>query len=313
MSMLSSAQSEEIRSHILSPDFQHFLFQSGVDDSAILDLRQIPYQNNLETWIANGFHGDMKWIERTLDLRVDPANAFPEQKTALVIAVSYHSNSAQSASQMNHISEYSQGRDYHKVLRSILKSIFFKLKSQYPELEGRWHVDSGPISEKYLASFTPLGWIGKSCNFVSHKLGSKCFLGTLVLNIEVNDYQEPKSRCGNCTACINACPTGAILPNHMLDARACISYQTIELKSQPPTHKSHWLYGCDTCLNACPFNKEIPETRIKDFLPRKSYTRDILASITDEATFLKLFEGSPIRRIGFQKFLENRSHKDTKE
>jgi epoxyqueuosine reductase len=167
-------------------------------------------------------------------------------------------------------------------------------------------VDTGPVSEKYLATHAGLGWLGKNTNLISENHGSFFFLGVLLLNCICNDFSNPTDHCGTCTSCIEACPTDAIIEPYLIDSRLCLSHETIERKT--PTsielqQRGKWIYGCDDCQTCCPYNRFSKFTTIGDFQPR-DYSIEGFLNL-DEDTFLKCFEGSPIRRTGYEHFMEN--------
>lgn len=278
----------------------------GCRDHGFVDLRQIPTLGFFNSWLDRGFHGEMKWMERTARERADVRFAFPQYFTALVITIPYDSQESTTGSELNQVSRYAQGRDYHKVIRKILKNLFQDLQILQPALEGRTYVDTGPLSEKHLASFAGLGWIGKNTNLISHQHGSLFFLGVLLLNCICTDFSEPTDHCGTCTRCIDVCPTDAIVEPYIIDSRLCLSHETIERVTPTSTElqqKGNWIYGCDDCQTCCPYNRFSKPTKIEDFQPR-DYSIEKFLNL-DEDSFLKFFEGSPIRRTGYEHFLEN--------
>lgn len=284
------------------------LIQShGFLDYDHISFENIPKNDYLKSWMDDEKFGEMQWMANTCDKRVDIKSAYSEFKSVILVLLPYYSAEAYQASLNNHISLYSQGRDYHKLLWKSLKQMYFSLKEIYPDLDGKWYCDTGPISEKFVSSYSKLGWIGKSTNFINKNYGSYFFLGSLMINYDGPNFQLPTSHCGTCTKCIEACPTDAIYEPYKMDPSLCISYQSIEQKSVQDissSHMTHWIYGCDDCQTCCPFNRFTKDANISDFLPRKNYNDETFLTLTPE-TFLKFFEGSPIRRIGFDKFIEN--------
>ena len=283
-----------------------FLKSVGVQEHGFVDLKQIPENLFLADWLYRGLHGEMDWMERTSHLRSNTYKAFPQYPTALVICVGYDSHKTREESKKNGVATYAQGRDYHKVIKKILKATLQTLKDLEPQIEGRAFVDSGPVSEKFLASHANLGWIGKNTNLISARHGSFFFLGTLLLNCVCTEFVGPVDHCGTCTRCIDACPTQALIEPYVLDAKLCLSYETIEKKT--PTDldlltQGPWVFGCDDCQTVCPYNRFSSTTLIEDFSPR-GYTIENFLKMSEEG-FLKLFEGSPIRRPGYEHFMEN--------
>ena len=295
-------------SQTLRDEAKNFLHANGVLEHAFLDLRKVPQNNDLKLWLDRGNSGTMHWMKRTADKRIDVSNAFPQFPSAILCSLSYYDADNVKNSEKNRISIYAQGRDYHKVLGKILKRCLSHLQSYETNLEGRFYVDTGPVSEKFLASHTKLGWIGKSTNLTHHRHGSFFFLGVLFLNRQCDDYSPSQNHCGTCVRCLVACPTAALYEPYKIDARLCISYQTIENKAITPQslvpEKEPWLYGCDECQSACPYNRFSKPTPIDDFKTRSNYELDYFLNL-DETQFLNEFEGSPIRRIGYNKFMQN--------
>lgn len=285
-----------------------FLRLNGILESAFLDLRQVQANHYLQDWLNQDNAGSMHWLHRTAAKRVDVRAAFPQYPCALICSLSYYDHETLQNSRMNRISSYAQGRDYHKVLGNILKHCLNQLKVSESDLEGRFYVDTGPISEKYLASHTSLGWIGKNTNLVHPRHGSFFFLGVLLINRYCDDFSPTPTHCGNCVRCLVACPTGALYEPFKIDSKLCLSYQTIESKEMIPEHlipsESPWLYGCDDCQTVCPYNRFSKSTPIDEFKTRQDYNLDHFLNL-DEEKFLVEFQGSPIRRIGFKKFFEN--------
>ncbi|MCO4781331.1 MAG: tRNA epoxyqueuosine(34) reductase QueG [Candidatus Cloacimonetes bacterium] len=272
-----------------------------------ISFENIPKNDYLKSWMEDEKYGEMQWMANTFDKRLDIKSAYSEYKSVILVLLPYYSKEAYQASLNNHISLYSQGRDYHKVLWKSLKKLYFSLKETYPDIEGKWYCDTGPISEKFVSSYSKLGWIGKSTNFINKNYGSYFFLGSLMINYDGPNFSLPSDHCGTCTRCIDACPTDAITEAYKMDPTLCISYQSIEQKSIPEladNHQTSWIYGCDDCQTCCPYNRFATDAGIQDFLPRDNYNDESFLELTPE-TFLKFFEGSPIRRIGFEKFLEN--------
>lgn len=305
-SLIDSSERFPILDQALKNRAESFLKSEGVLQYGFVDLRQVPENLLIADWLNRGLHGEMDWMERTSHLRSNTHGAFPQYPTALMVCVSYDSKESRSESEKNKISIYAQGRDYHKVIKKILKGVFLSLKELEPRLEGRIFVDSGPVSEKYLAAHAGIGWIGKNTNLISARHGSFFFLGTLLLNCTCSYFKRPLDHCGTCTRCIDACPTNAIIKPYILDAKLCLSYETIEKKTVTDSNLlklGDWIFGCDDCQTVCPYNRFSEPTPISDFYPR-GYTIDYFLKMT-ETEFLKLFEGSALRRPGYEHFMEN--------
>jgi epoxyqueuosine reductase len=270
--------------------------------------------NYLQQWLARGFQGEMKWMERDPAQRADPRRFWPAAQSVVVVALNYytphqHEISTGGASDRpdpvtGKISRYAWGDDYHDVLGEKLRELLSWIKLQWPEAEGKVCVDIQPVIDKAWGQRAGLGWIGKHTNLITHEFGSWVFLGELLLNLDLA-YQESEAadQCGSCTLCIDACPTNAITEPYVLDASLCISHATIESRaSQIPTrvaeHLEGWLYGCDICQDVCPWNAATPDSEEPRFQPRTGNINARLAEIltlTPDA-YARRFRGSAMKR-----------------
>lgn len=219
----------------------------------------------LERWLNGGFHGEMFYMERSRDRRLDPALVLDGARTIVSLLYPYPHQAVVSAGSrdMGIVARYALGKDYHLVIEKKLRSLLARIREQYPEVQGRGYVDSGPVAETYWAWQAGLGWVGKHSLLISRKFGSWFFLSEILMDAELDpDPQEPDF-CGTCTACIDACPTGAIIEPGTVDARKCISYLTIEHRSGiPPELKGQMgnrIFGCDICQEVCPWNRKVPK------------------------------------------------------
>ncbi len=280
----------------------------GFLDSGFVDLRQIPQNQGMMDYIAEGRHGEMGWLEQSMPIRSNPAQTIGRHfPSALMLSYSYYHPQNQKTRHDNGISIYAQGRDYHKVLEPKLKQIGTTLANLIPGLKTRWYCDTGPISEKLLAEAAGLGWIGKSSNLISKHHGSYFFLACILMNAELTDYNPHSNHCGTCVRCIQHCPTKAITDNQKIDARLCLSYQTIEKRSgSEPSLMGlgTYIYGCDDCQTVCPYNRFSKTSMDSQFLSNHKYSPQWFANLNEEE-FLKEFSGSPIRRIGYKNFMRN--------
>ncbi|MEO8574847.1 MAG: tRNA epoxyqueuosine(34) reductase QueG [Pyrinomonadaceae bacterium] len=236
-------------------------------------------------WLAGGRHGEMAWLEREPEKRVDPRLIFPEARSVICLAINYYTPYQHA----NHngtgkISRYAWGDDYHDVVKEKLRALLDWIMAENPEAAGKICVDTAPVMEKAWAVRAGLGWIGKHSNVITKEFGSWIFLGEILLNLDL-DYDEPiADHCGSCTACIEACPTDAIVEPFVVDSTKCISYATIELRSDDlpdniSPHLNGWLYGCDICQDVCPWNRfEKPSDEAR-FAPRLSQTSLDLESV----------------------------------
>lgn len=271
-------------------------------------------QQKFQHWLDQGAHGDMAWMEETRERRASPTALWPEVKSVIVLAMNYGPDgdpleTLQQPDKAN-ISVYARNRDYHDLVKKRLKRIARWLVEE-TGCELKVFVDTAPILEKPVAAGSSLGWQGKHTNLVSNELGSWFFIGSIFTDMALPPDEPHGDQCGSCHACLDACPTDAFPNPYELDARRCISYLTIEHKGHiaPEFRKpmANRIYGCDDCLAACPWNKFARAASEISLKPRESLTspdlRELLA--LDDAAFRAFFAGSPVKRIGRDRFLRN--------
>ncbi|WP_324263146.1 tRNA epoxyqueuosine(34) reductase QueG [Altererythrobacter sp. H2] len=272
--------------------------------------------SRLAEWLQLGHHGSMGWMEDRAEVRRGPQAMWPEARSVIALGMSYaptHDPLALEAQpDRARISVYAQGRDYHDTVKKALKALARWLVARAPEAQLKVFVDTAPVMEKPLGQAAGLGWQGKHTNLVSPTHGSWLFLGAIYTTLELQPDSEHPDRCGSCTACQTACPTQAFPRPYVLDARRCISYLTIEHKGPVPEEfraaLGNRIYGCDDCLAVCPWNKFADAAaRHMAFLPRAELVAPRLADFLalDDAGFRALFSGSPIKRIGRDRFVRN--------
>jgi len=264
----------------------------------------------LKEWINKRFHGEMQYMENHFEKRVDPRKLVEGAKSVISVLYNYYPKEQQKKDTYQ-ISKYAYGRDYHYVLKEKLHRLYDFINNEIHETNGRAFVDSAPVMDKVWAARSGLGWIGKNTNLISKELGSFVFIGELILDLELNDSNLPiKDYCGNCTKCIEACPTGALKP-YQLDARKCISYLTIEKKGElPPEFKgkwNDWIFGCDICQDVCPWNsKARPHNNPQFKLTEKfQYLKKEDWEKLDKTRFKKIFKNSPVQRTRFEGLKRN--------
>ncbi|MDZ4255661.1 MAG: tRNA epoxyqueuosine(34) reductase QueG [Sulfuritalea sp.] len=275
---------------------------------------------NLEAWLAAGCHGEMDYMAAHVgdkgNKRALPAELVPDTQSIITARLNYRSASANSCAALADgerafISRYALGRDYHKLLRSRLQQLADRITQEIGEFAYRAFTDSAPVMEIGLAQNAGLGWRGKHTLLLERDAGSYFFLGELFTELALPPDAPVTDHCGSCTACIAACPTQAIVAPYKLDARLCISYLTIEHKSGIPEPMrpllGNRIYGCDDCQLACPWNRFAPLTREADFAPRQNLDRATLVELFawEESDFNERLVGSPIRRIGHERWLRN--------
>ena len=271
--------------------------------------------SRLEAWLNAGYAGDMAYMARTRERRVAPRALWPEVQSIILLGMNYAPEADPlallGARDRANISVYARHRDYHDLIKGRLKLLASWLASQACGVDLKVFVDTAPVMEKPLAEAAGLGWQGKHTNLVSRELGSWLFLGSLFTNLALAPDAPEEDHCGSCRACLDICPTKAFPQPYLLDARRCISYLTIEHKGHIPAEFreaiGNRIYGCDDCLAVCPWNK-FAETAHEAKLQARA---DLLAPkiadwlALDEAGFRALFSGSPVKRIGFARFLRN--------
>src|SRR4030095_6621611 len=281
----------------------------GISKAEKLDEEAI----RLEEWLSKGYHGEMAYMTNHFDMRTDPTKLVPGAKSVISIMYNYfpgdksdHHPDNPEEKETFKISRYAYGEDYHKVLRRKLKEFVVELKKEIGPFHGRVFVDSAPVMEREWAKKSGLGWIGKNTLIIHPKKGSYFFLGEIILDVEF-EYDNPiRDHCGTCTKCIDACPTEAISPEgYVLDASKCISYLTIELKSQIPESfkdkMEDWIFGCDICQEVCPWNKfstHHHEPAFESNEKVRNMSKEDWIELTDDE-FETLFAKSPLERPGY--------------
>lgn len=289
--------------------------RAGFDAVAVTTPDAIPLAPaRLAAFVADGFHGSMGWIAETLERRGEPAALWPEVRSIVVLAMNYGPDHDPRAvlgkRDRGAISVYAQNRDYHEVMKGRLKEIAGKIVARAGG-DVKVFVDTAPVMEKPLAEAAGLGWQGKHTNLVSREHGSWLFLGTIFTTAALAPDTAEEDHCGTCRACLDVCPTDAFPAPYRLDARRCISYLTIESKGPIP-HEfreriGNRIYGCDDCLAACPWNKFARAASEVKLVARADLREPPLAELLslDDAAFRAFFSGSPIKRIGRDRFVRN--------
>ncbi len=259
-------------------------------------------------WLEEGMHGTMDWMGRAPEGRTDPSSMLEGARSVVMAAVNYHDPRWSPCEGGGRISRYAGGMDYHKVIRKMWKKLMPAMEKLLPGLQGRWFVDSAPILEKAYAERSGIGWRGKHSNLILPQKGSWFFLGGLLIDRELPPDQPAANRCGSCTLCIEACPTGAISSPYIVDSRLCISYLTIEHKGRVEDQldrlSGEWLFGCDICQEVCPWNRFSLPAKIESFTPRQDVRNVTLGEMADmnQDQFDHLFRGTPVRRASWEKF-----------
>ncbi|MET0393908.1 MAG: tRNA epoxyqueuosine(34) reductase QueG [Chitinophagaceae bacterium] len=266
----------------------------------------------LEQWLGQDMQGSMRYMENHFELRVDPTRLVPGARSVITLLKNYYPAREQEKEAVR-IAKYAYGQDYHEVIRAQMNHFLQQLREEIGEINGRGFVDSAPVLERSWAQRSGLGWIGRNGNLITKQSGSFFFIATLITDLSL-DYDDPfaKDYCGSCTRCIDACPTGAILPDKVVNGSQCISYYTIELKDMliPSPEKNkfdNWAFGCDTCQDVCPWNRFSRPTAEPAFTPIPEVLNLSSAeweAMTEE-TFREVFRHSPISRTKWKGMQRN--------
>jgi epoxyqueuosine reductase len=298
-------------------DLRRWSVELGFARLGVAHLDLAPDEAHFLDWLRAGFNGEMAYMSRHGVKRSRPAELLPGTVSCISVRMDYWPEDAADAeatladASVAYVSRYALGRDYHKVMRARLQQLCDRIKSAVGPFGYRVFADTAPVLEKALARNGGLGWIGKHTNLIDRDAGSYFFLGEIYLDLELPSEQSSTAHCGSCSACMPACPTGAIVAPYRLDARRCISYLTIELHGTIPLEFrraiGNRIYGCDDCQLVCPWNKFARPTAEKDFAVRNGLDRAQLVELFSwsEAQFLERTRGSAIRRIGYQRWLRN--------
>ena len=302
--------------HQLAQQIKQWGKDLGFQQVGITDTDLSAEEPRLQAWLDKQYHGEMEWMARHGMMRARPHELLPGTLRVISVRMNYLPAKAAFAStlknpQLGYVSRYALGRDYHKVLRNRLKKLGEMIQEKCGELNFRPFVDSAPVLERPLAAKAGLGWTGKHSLILNREAGSWFFLGELLIDLPLPIDAPQEDQCGRCVACMTICPTNAIVEPYVVDARRCISYLTIELEGAIPEAlrplMGNRIYGCDDCQLICPWNRYGQLSDETDFSPRAALHAPELMTLFqwDEKTFLRVTEGSAIRRIGHLRWLRN--------
>ena len=295
-------------SQLIKQKAEKFGFQScGISKAEFLE-EEAP---RLEAWLNKGYHGEMKYMENHFDKRLNPTLLVDGAKS--VISLSYNYFPKVKIDEINNfkISKYAYGEDYHEVIKDILKEMVAEIQEEIGEFGFRVFVDSAPVLEKAWARKSGLGWVGKNANLITKKHGSFYFLAEIICDLELEYDLAVTDHCGSCRACIDACPTQAIVSDRIVDGSKCISYATIELKNEIPDYfngkMDDWIFGCDVCQDVCPWNRFSAPTLQEKFAPnfqKLNFRKNEWKELTQEL-FSEIFKKSAVKRTKFSGLMRN--------
>ena len=304
-----SAQPQELKS---AESVKSVAYSLGFDLVGIAPLGPFPEAVFYPKWLESGYAGEMKYLERQKTAKLDPESILPGARSVIVCAMNY--NSAQPRTQYDRmkawISRYAWGEDYHHTVTTKLRELADWIEQNAPH-RTKAYVDTGPLIERVYAKYAGVGWFGKNTCIINQKVGSWLFLGCILTDLEL-PYDTPvPDRCGSCTRCIDACPTGAILEPYVLDSRKCIAYTTIELRGDIPEEEragiGHHLFGCDICQDVCPWNRKAPHSSIGAFEPKAGLFWPAIDRLLDlnEEEWRTMIRGTAMKRARIKGLLRN--------
>ncbi len=286
----------------------------GVAEAGFLE-KEAP---RLEEWLKRDYHGQMKWMENHFDKRLDPRKLVEGAKSVVSVLLNYYPEKKQQDPEAPKLARYAYGEDYHFVIKRKLKALMDFIHQEIGEVSGRAFVDSAPVMDRAWAERAGLGWTGKHTLLLTKGTGSYYFIGELILDLELQADVPVADHCGECTRCIDACPTDAILQPNLLDSSKCISYLTIELKEEIPKsfqgQMENWAFGCDICQEVCPWNRFAKPNTHAELQPKPEMlemNREEWMEITEEV-FQRLFKKSAVKRTKYSGLKRNLQFLDRK-
>lgn len=264
----------------------------------------------LENWLNNQMNGQMSYMENHFDKRLNPTLLVDDAKSVISLLLNYYPSELQNEDSYK-ISKYAYGQDYHHIIKEKLKELLHFIQTEIGEVSGRAFVDSAPVLDKAWAAKSGLGWVGKNSNLITQKVGSFYFIAELIIDLELDYDSSTTDHCGSCTACLDACPSEAIVAPYVVDGSKCISYFTIELKDNLPQEMKgkfdDWMFGCDVCQDVCPWNrfsKPHNEPLFQTNSDILNFSKSDWEEITVD-TFQKVFKNSAVKRTKYEGLLRN--------
>jgi epoxyqueuosine reductase len=300
---LASARKAWLVNHAKSLGFSHV----GISKADFLEAEA----DHLDQWLKRGYQGEMGYLERNMDLRLDPRKLVPGAKTVVSLLFNYHNPEKPIDPDAPRLASYAYGEDYHFVLKRKLKDLMRAIQEEWGAIEGRVFVDSAPVHERAWAAKSGLGWVGKNSLLLNQEVGSYFFIAEVIMDVSLEPDTPSSDHCGTCTRCIDACPTGAIIQSQVVDGSKCISYYTIELRGAIPEPVAkdlgHWMFGCDVCQEVCPWNRHATKHEEPAFEPHPELfhmkSSDWM-ELTEEV-FREVFRNSPVKRTGYKGLMRN--------
>jgi epoxyqueuosine reductase len=295
-------------SQLIKSKAKKFGFQScGISKADFLEEDAAP----LENWLKNNYHGEMQYMENYFDKRLDPRLLVDDAKSVISLSYNYFPEEILPTLENFKISKYAYGKDYHEIIKDILKEMLAELQEEIGDFNFRIFVDSAPVLERSWARKSGIGWVGKNANLITKKHGSFYFLAEIICDLELQTDFPETDHCGNCTKCIDACPTDAIVNDKIIDGSKCISYATIELKNEIPesfkNNMEDWMFGCDICQDVCPWNRFSTPHNQPKFKPNSSlqnFKKNDWKELSQDL-FSEIFQKSPVKRTKFSGLKRN--------
>lgn len=298
---------------VLGPDsIKRYAKSLGFNLVGIAPVRSTPESEFYSEWLARGYAGEMKYLERQAAARTDPDLLLPGVRSVIVCAINYNTDRPGTMFDRlrTWVSRYAWGEDYHETIKARLEDLA-KWISENSPARTRTYVDTGPVNERVFAKYAGVGWFGKNTCIINETTGSWLFLGCVLTDLLLEADAPVPDRCGSCTRCLDACPTNAILVPYVLDSRKCISYTTIELRGDIPEADrdgiGHHLYGCDICQDVCPWNRRAPISLVDEFQPKPELFWPEIEALLEksESEWRRLIQGSAMRRAKVKGLLRN--------
>jgi len=296
----------------ISNGIKNLALKSGFTDCGITSAGKLIKDSfRLREWLDAGMQAGMDYMGNHFNERVNPSGLVPGARSVIVVLLNYFPVKQQKVKDNFLMSKYAYGHDYHRIMKSMLRRFLKSINEQIIPIKGRVFVDSAPVLERALARLAGLGWIGKHANLISPKHGSFCFIGELIIDVELSYNTAIPDRCGTCTKCLQACPTGAIVRDRIIDSRKCISYWTIEnrgaIDSSFKGKFENRIFGCDICQDVCPWNHKAKPNAVEEFQLTTdliNMSRNSWIELTEDR-FNELFKHTAVMRTKYRGFMRN--------